>query len=422
MKIKQIEKPYKEVAKIKAPKHKKPKKPSILFRTIIRLASIPDLIFTRFKFTKERMELAGKGPYFILMNHSSFIDLEIASKIFYPKPYCIVSTTDGMVGKEWLMRNIGCIPTQKFVTDVTLIKDILYTLKTLKTSVLMYPEAGYSFDGRTTTLPRRLGVLLKKMNVPVLSVITDGAFLRDPLYNGLQKRKVKVSAKLTCLFTPEELKSKSVEEIDETIDKTFGFDAFKSQLENKVEIKEDFRADGLHRVLYKCTECGNENSLIGKGVHLTYSACGKIFKLTTLGEIKGIGFQNKISHIPYWYNWQRDCVRQEILDDNYKLELPVSIGILTDYKGLYMVGEGTLYHDKNGFRLEGCDGELEYTQGPTHSYSLNSDYFWYEIGDVICIGNKERLYYCFPKIEHPVAKTRLATEELFKICKKTVTT
>ena len=422
MKIKQIEKPYKEVAKIKAPKHKKPKKPSILFRTIIRLASIPDLIFTRFKFTKERMELAGKGPYFILMNHSSFIDLEIASKIFYPKPYCIVSTTDGMVGKEWLMRNIGCIPTQKFVTDVTLIKDILYTLKTLKTSVLMYPEAGYSFDGRTTTLPRRLGVLLKKMNVPVLSVITDGAFLRDPLYNGLQKRKVKVSAKLTCLFTPEELKSKSVEEIDETIDKTFGFDAFKSQLENKVEIKEDFRADGLHRVLYKCTECGNENSLIGKGVHLTYSACGKKFKLTTLGEIKGIGFQNKISHIPYWYNWQRDCVRQEILDDNYKLELPVSIGILTDYKGLYMVGEGTLYHDKNGFRLEGCDGELEYTQGPTHSYSLNSDYFWYEIGDVICIGNKERLYYCFPKIEHPVAKTRLATEELFKICKKTVTT
>ena len=163
MKIKQIEKPYKEVANIKAPKHKKPKKPSILFRTIIRLASIPDLIFTRFKFTKERIELAGKGPYFILMNHSSFIDLEIASKIFYPKPYCIVSTTDGMVGKEWLMRNIGCIPTQKFVTDVTLIKDILYTLKTLKTSVLMYPEAGYSFDGRTTTLPRRLGVLLKKI-------------------------------------------------------------------------------------------------------------------------------------------------------------------------------------------------------------------------------------------------------------------
>lgn len=420
MKIKQIAKPYREVANIKAPKHKKPKKPNILFRTLIRVASIPDLIFTRFKFTKERMEKAGNGPYFILMNHSSFVDLEVASRIFYPKPYCIVSTTDGMVGKEWLMRNIGCIPTQKYVTDVTLIKDILYTLKTLKTSVLMYPEAGYSFDGCTTTLPRRLGVLLKKLNVPVLSVITDGAFLRDPLYNGLQKRKVKVSAKLTCLLTPEELSVKSVEEIDEIIDTAFGFDAFKNQKENGIEINEKFRADGLERVLYKCSECGSEGTMKGLGTHLTCSACGSKFELTTLGEIKGVGFNNKFSHIPDWYTWERESVRAEIINGDYSLKLPVNIGILTDYKGLYMVGDGTLCHDKNGFRLIGCDSELDYTQGPTHSYSLNSDYFWYEIGDVICIGNKERLYYCFPKFSHPVAKTRLATEELYKICKNTV--
>ncbi len=419
MKIKQKFKPYSEIVNIKSTKHKRPKKPSILFRTIIRLASIPDLLFTKFKFTKERMELAGKGPYFILMNHSSFIDLEIASKIFYPKPYCIVSTTDGMVGKEWLMRNIGCIPTQKFVTDVTLIKDILYTLKTLKTSVLMYPEAGYSFDGCTTTLPRRLGVLLKKLNVTVLSVITDGAFLRDPLYNGLQKRKTKVTAKVTCLFTPEELKEKSTEEIDKIIDNVFSFDAFKNQQESGTEINENFRADGLHRVLYKCTECGNENSLTGKGVNLCCSACGAKFLLTNLGEIKALNCQSKFTHIPDWYNWQRECVRQELLNNDYYLELPVDIGILTDYKALYRVGQGTLFHDKNGFRLIGCNGELEYTQKPTHSYSLNSDYFWYEIGDVIGIGNKEKLYYCFPKIPHPVAKTRLATEELYKICKTT---
>ena len=33
------------------------------------------------------MEEAGPGPYLILMNHSSFIDLKIASRIFYPMPY-----------------------------------------------------------------------------------------------------------------------------------------------------------------------------------------------------------------------------------------------------------------------------------------------------------------------------------------------
>ena len=409
------------VANIKFPKHKAPKKPNVFWRTIIRLASIPDLFFTKFSYTSERMDKAGKGPFFILMNHSSFIDLEIASKIFYPKPYCIVSTTDGMVGKEWLMRSIGCIPTNKFVTDVTLIKDILHATKKLKTSVLMYPEAGYSFDGTTTTLPRRLGVLLKKLNIPVITVITDGAFLRDPLYNGLQKRKIKVSAKVTCLFTPDELKEKSVEEIDKALDLAFSFDAFKNQLTTKTEITEPFRADGLHRVLYKCANCGAENTMQGCGIHLSCSACGKKYKLTTLGQLKATDGDTKFSHIPDWYNWQRKCVREQIENGEYSADIPVNIGIITDYKALYMVGDGVLHHDKNGFILNGANGELSYTQSPTHSYSLNADYFWYEIGDVICIGNKQSLYYCFPKVPYPVAKTRLATEELYKLLKNRAT-
>ena len=34
---------------------------------------------------------------------------------------------------------------------------------------------------------------------------------------------------------------------------------------------------------------------------------------------------------------------------------------------------------------------------------------------MICIGNRDALYYCFPKKQGVVAKTRLAAEELFKI-------
>ena len=113
------------------------------------------------------MEKIKKGePCLILMNHSCFLDLMIASKIFFPRPYCIICTSDGFVGlgglKETLMRAIGCVPTRKFVTDLRLVQDIDYCLHTLGVSVLMYPEASYSFDGTATPLPRKLGVLLKK--------------------------------------------------------------------------------------------------------------------------------------------------------------------------------------------------------------------------------------------------------------------
>ena len=57
----------------------------------------------------------------------------------------------------------------------------------------MYPEAGYSLDGRATALPRKMGGFLKLLKVPVLSVHVDGAFLRTPLYNELKNRKVLVS-------------------------------------------------------------------------------------------------------------------------------------------------------------------------------------------------------------------------------------
>ena len=151
---------------IKAPKHKHPGRPWFLFRSLIRLLSIGELHSTKFTYEKVDMERAGKGPYLILMNHSSFLDLKIASKIFYPKPYNIVATTDGFVGKPLLMRLIGCMPTQKFVPDISLVGDIQYALHKKKRSVLMYPEAGYSFDGCATTLPRKVGVILKRLQPP----------------------------------------------------------------------------------------------------------------------------------------------------------------------------------------------------------------------------------------------------------------
>ena len=61
----------------------------------------------------------------------------------------------------------------------------------------------------------------------------------------------------------------------------------------------------------------------------------------------------------------------------------------------------------------------EYHQKPLSSYSVCADYYWYEIGDVVCIGNLDALYFCFPKDEKVnVTKVRFAAEELYKIAIK----
>jgi len=251
-----------------------------------------------------------------------------------------------------------------------------------------------------------------------VTITTHGAFANNPLYNCLRRRKVDVSADVRCLLTPEEIKEKSVRELDEMLDEAFSFDNFRWQLENKVEVTEDFRADGLNRILYKCAACGTEGQMEGKGTRLTCHHCGKEYELDIYGQLRALDGETEFPHIPDWYRWEREEVKKSLQDGTYRLEADVDIGMMVDYKAIYMVGEGHLTHDEAGFKLTGCDGKLEYEQPPLASYSLYSDYYWYELADVICIGNHDQLYYCFPKGGDVVAKTRLAAEELYKMKKR----
>ncbi|MBE6900288.1 MAG: hypothetical protein E7479_06460 [Ruminococcaceae bacterium] len=419
MKIKVKNMDYDEVLKLPKLKHKTPRKPSFLLASLVRILVEPTLRQIKFSYTEERMDLIGKDePCLILMNHSSFTDMKLAYGIFYPRKLGIVTSVDamsGILGK--LMRILGCTPTHKYVTDVSLIKDIEYMLRVNKSSVLMYPEAGYSFDGRTTALPRKMGVLLKRLGVPVVTVITEGAFARDPVYNMLQIRDVKVGAKVKCIATAEELKEKSVAELDAMIDEAFSFDNFAWQRDNKVVIDEPFRADGLHRILYKCPHCGAENKMEGKGTKLLCHECGKEWEMDELGRLSALSGETEYSHIPDWYDWQRECVRKEIEDGTYLLDTDVDIVIQVNLDGVCNIGEGHLTHNAEGFRLTGAEGRLDYRQPAGFTHTLYADYYWYEIADTIGIGDNEYSYFCFPKTEVSVTKARLAAEELYKIAK-----
>lgn len=417
MKIKIVKKEYDEVIKIQKEKHKRPIKQNIFWRILIKILSVFALIPLKFEGKKIGMEKLGKKePCLILMNHSSFTDFEIAATMIFPRPFNIVATTDAFVGKKWLMRQIGCIPTQKFVTDISLIRDMVHSVKKLKSSVLLFPEAGYSFDGTATVLPDSLGGFLKILNVPVVMIKTFGAFSRNPLYNNLQVRKVKVSAEMEYILSPLEIKEKSTEELNSILREHFTFDSFKWQQENNIRISEPFRADSLNRLLYKCPNCKSEGKTEGKGTILTCNECGKKYELDEYGYMSASSGDTEFSHIPDWYKWEREEVKKEILSGEYNLDVEVDIYVMVDMKCLYYVGNGNLTHGVEGFHLIGCDGQIDYIQKPKASYTLNADYYWYELGDVISIGNSKILYYCFPKYKKDiVTKTRLATEEIYKL-------
>ncbi len=421
MKIKTRTCTYDEVMAIPRPEHRTPRKRSFLWHTLARIIIIPDMLATRFRAQPGKAALPDE-PSLILMNHSSFLDLKIAIRLFYPKPFGIVATTDAMMGKESLMRWLGCIPTRKFVSDMTLIRDIRHMLRDKREHVLMYPEAGYSLDGRATTMPDNLGSLVKLLGVPVVTVITRGAFENQPLYNDLHIRRVHATAEMKCLFTREQVEAMSVEELTEALRREFSFDQFAYQYEHGIRVTEKNRADGLHRLLYKCPACGAEGHMEGKGEHLTCHACGKSWFMTELGRMEAVEGETEYPHIPDWFDWERDSVRRELEEGDYHVDLSVKVGMVIDTKALYMVGDGRLVHDEAGLHLYGADGRLYFEQKPLAAHTINVDFYWYEIGDIIGFGDRKSLYYCFPEevdgVTFPVVKARLAAEEMYKIAKR----
>lgn len=419
MKIKVKEMPFDEVQALPPRPHKKPQKQSKALKNIVNLYASLDLKKVNFTYSEENMECVSKEePCLYLMNHSCFTDLLIAFKLI-DRPFNIICTQDGFVGKENLLRKLGCIPTRKFVNDPTLIRDMIYTVKKLNSSILMYPEASYTFDGTATPLPESLGKCIKHLGVPVVMIRTFGAFLRDPLYNNLQLRNTNISAKMSVIISKEQTKTLSADEINEKLRENFTFDNFRYQQENNIKITEDFRADCLNRVLYKCPHCMAEGEMEGKGTTITCKKCGKTYELTETGFLECKNGESKFTHVPDWYAWERECVKEEIENGTYEIKTDVDIYMLHDFSCIYKVGTGVLSHNENGLNLVGCDGKLQYNQKPTASYSLYSDYYWYEIGDMICIGDTKQTFYCFPKTQKDiVAKARLGAEELYKIKQK----
>ncbi|MBQ7321975.1 MAG: 1-acyl-sn-glycerol-3-phosphate acyltransferase [Clostridia bacterium] len=417
MKIKIIDKPYSKVMELPTPKHEKPKRMNMFWRVLIKALCATNLHRYHVEYREVGMEkLAKDEPCLVLMNHSGFIDMQIVGDYLFPRPFSVVTTTDAYVGLSWVLKQIGCIPTQKFVPDLTLIRDMAYALREKKSTVVMYPEACYSFDGTSAPLPDSIGKCLKLLKVPVVTIITRGAFTREPLYNMLQHRKVDISADVTYLLSPEDIQTMTPEELNEKVREAFSFDHFKWQQENGIRVSEDFRADGLERVLYQCPHCLAEGRTVGKGTVLTCGNCGKTYELTELGALRATDGDAAFTHIPDWFAWEREQVKGEIERGEYLLDVDVDIYMLVDYRALYRIGEGHLIHDMNGFHLTGADGELDYTQPPHASYSINSDYYFYEIGDMISIGDRRHLFYCFPKRTHAiVAKAKMAAEELYRL-------
>ncbi|MDD4773423.1 MAG: lysophospholipid acyltransferase family protein [Eubacteriales bacterium] len=396
------------------------KKPPIRQRRYLQpitwLLSFPDVWKHRVRITKINCK-GLKPPYIFLGNHNAFFDFKVATAGIFPHRANYIVAIDGFIGREWLMRNVGCICKRKFTNDVTLIRQIKRVIANGDVLVI-YPEARYSLCGTTSFLHESLGQLCKLMEVPVVTMITKGHHIDAPFWN-LKKRKVRhTEAIMKQLFTADELRNATTDEINEAIRREFIYDDYLWQRENNILVKYNRRAEGLHKVLYKCPACYTENKMNSKGTEIFCLSCAKHWFLAENGVLSAVSGKTEFAHIPDWYEWERAEVRREVEEGTYFFETECHIDSLPNSGGYIRLGNGVLTHNMNGFLLSGVDGEgkpftVEKPVISLYACHIEFDYLG-KFGDCIDLNTINDTFYIYPHgNDFSVTKIALATEELY---------
>jgi len=359
-----------------------------------------------------------KPPYLLLCSHASFIDFPIAVKATFPHRTNWLMSIENFIGKEWVMRGIGGIYRRRFTADVMVVRHILKVLRKDKSICTIYPEARYSIAGTNENIDESIGALAKAAKCPVVALISHGNFIHQPQWSMHPKRSVPVSADMTQIVTAEECKTLSADEIQARIEKAFVYDDYKWQKDNNIHVTCKKRAHNIHKILYQCPACGTEYSTDSKDSDIWCNSCGKRWRMTELGEMKCLNGKDIFTHVPDWYRWERENVRNEIRSGNYHFEVPVRLEHLDNAKiGFTKLGTVNLIQDETGLTLDGLIDEGLHFKLHRSAISMQASHIEYDFhgkGDLIDISTQNDTYFAYPLTKKCViTKLNLAAEELY---------
>lgn len=111
--------------------------------------------------------------------------------------------------------------------------------------LVLYPEARYANAGTSSELPASVSKLVKYLDVPVVTVNMRGNYLQSPIWNLTYRKDARLDATITQVFTREEVRKASEEEIGAKLTDFLSYDEYAWQYETKMAFNFDRRSEGI---------------------------------------------------------------------------------------------------------------------------------------------------------------------------------
>lgn len=307
-----------------------------------------------------------EGPALVLCNHGAFVDFAYAGPLIRRRcPNFVVARL--YFYKSWLnklIRSYGCFPKSMFAPDVECVKNCLRVLR--RGGVLaMMPEARLSTAGKFEDIQPSMYEFIASCGVPVYTIKISGDYLASPKWGNGIRRGSYVEAELDILFTKEELKALSKEEIKHRVNERLYYDDFKwLEAHPNVRYRSKKLAEGLENILSKCPKCNHKYTITTKKCDIFCENCGKLASIDNrYAFVSGVPFKN----FSEWYEWQCRELRAEIYENpDFELKSSVEFKLpsLDGKRMLRHAGDGVCTLNREGLTYigtkDGADTELHF--------------------------------------------------------------
>ena len=172
-------------------------------------------------------------------------------------------------------------------------------------SVIIFAEGETSWDGRTADIVASTGRLVKMGRCRLITYRLEGGYLSAPRW-GKGIRRGKMQGRIAGIYTPEQLKALSAEQIDEIISRDIYEDAWQRQKQTPVIYKSNRRAEKMEAVLFICPKCGGFGTLKSRK-HRLSCRCGLHADVTPFGTFAD---NRPFENLAHWDAWQRQKMEE----------------------------------------------------------------------------------------------------------------
>jgi 1-acyl-sn-glycerol-3-phosphate acyltransferase len=245
------------------------------------------------------------GPYIVIANHTTDLDALLVS-ISFPKHMYFVASEHlfrSRVLGGFLKYFLDPIPKQKGGADVSTAMQVIRRL--IKgINIGLFAEGSKSFHGKPCPVVAATGSLVKASKASLVTYRLEGGYFTSPRWAHTFRRG-RMRGYPVRVYSPGELAQMTPEEVNESITKDIGEDAYLRQAEDPVAYHGRRLAQGLENALYMCPNCLKIGTLHGEG-SLFSCSCGLKAELDEMGYLSGGPFHT----VDEWGLWQKEKLRE----------------------------------------------------------------------------------------------------------------